>query len=60
MTWRARRLHAFVDEAAARHGATYVHLFHERADDPFVHGASSTPATGCTRATPAIGCGSPS
>lgn len=36
MTWRARRLHAFVDEAAIRHAATYVNLFHERADDPFV------------------------
>lgn len=36
MTWRARRLHASVREVAARHGAVYVNLFKERADDPFV------------------------
>lgn len=35
MTWRARQMHAYVREAAARHGATYVNLFQERADDPF-------------------------
>jgi lysophospholipase L1-like esterase len=35
MTWRSRRLHAFVNEAASRHGAVVVNLFRERADDPF-------------------------
>jgi lysophospholipase L1-like esterase len=35
MTSRSRRLHQAVREAAARHGATYVDLFKERADDPF-------------------------
>jgi lysophospholipase L1-like esterase len=36
MTWRSRRLHAFVSEAASRHGAVLVTLFRESADDPFV------------------------
>jgi lysophospholipase L1-like esterase len=36
MTWRSRHLHGYVRDAAARHGAVYVNLFHERADDPFV------------------------
>jgi lysophospholipase L1-like esterase len=36
MTQRARELHRFVAAAAARTGAVYVNLFHERADDPFV------------------------
>lgn len=36
MTQRSRALHGFVHDAAARTGATYVNLFHERADDPFV------------------------
>lgn len=36
MTWRSRRLHAFVRQAAARHGAVVVDLFRESADDPFV------------------------
>ena len=36
MTRRARELHGFVRSAAAQHGAAYVNLFHERADDPFV------------------------
>jgi lysophospholipase L1-like esterase len=36
MTWRSRHLHGFVRDAAARHDALYVNLFHERADDPFV------------------------
>jgi lysophospholipase L1-like esterase len=36
MTWRARQLHAFASEAAARRGATLVNLFRESADDPFV------------------------
>lgn len=36
MTRRARDLHGFVRSAAAQHGAVYVNLFHERADDPFV------------------------
>lgn len=36
MTWRSRRLHAFVDAAASRQGAVVVDLFRERADDPFV------------------------
>ncbi len=35
MTSRSRRLHVAVREAAARHGATYIDLFKERADDPF-------------------------
>lgn len=35
MTARARELHAVVRAAADRHGATYVNLFKERADDPF-------------------------
>jgi hypothetical protein len=35
MTWRARRLHGFVREAAARHGAACVNLCHQRSDDPF-------------------------
>ena len=36
MTRRSRVLHGFVQDAAARTGAVYVKLFHERADDPFV------------------------
>lgn len=36
MTWRSRRLHAFVSGAASRHGAVVVDLFRESADDPFV------------------------
>lgn len=36
MTHRARDLHRFVRTAAAQHGAVYVKLFHEKADDPFV------------------------
>ena len=36
MTWRSRRLHAFVREAAFNHAALYVNLFHERDEDPFV------------------------
>lgn len=36
MTWRSRQLHRFVREAAERHAAVYVNLFHEHADDPFV------------------------
>ncbi|MBK1712191.1 GDSL-type esterase/lipase family protein [Rubrivivax gelatinosus] len=36
MSWRARRLQALADEAAARHGAVRVNLFREAADDPFV------------------------
>ncbi len=36
MTSRSRELHGFVRTAAAQHGAVYVNLFHERADDPFV------------------------
>lgn len=36
MTWRSRRLHVFASEAAARHGAVFVNLFRESADDPFV------------------------
>jgi lysophospholipase L1-like esterase len=35
MTSRARSMHGFVREAAARHGAVYVNLFKEKADDPF-------------------------
>ena len=36
MTRRSRAMHGFVQDAAARTGATYVNLFHERDDDPFV------------------------
>ena len=36
MTRRARELHGLVAQAAARHGAVYIRLFKERADDPFV------------------------
>lgn len=36
MAWRSRQLHAFVNEAASRHGAVVVHLYRERTDDPFV------------------------
>ncbi len=36
MTQRARRLHGFVRESAARHGAVVVNLFKEKTDDPFV------------------------
>lgn len=36
MTQRSRAMHGFVRQAAARTGALYVNLFHERADDPFV------------------------
>jgi lysophospholipase L1-like esterase len=32
---RTRRMHAIVRDAAARHGATYVSLYRDRADDPF-------------------------
>ncbi len=35
MTARARSLHGFVREAAARHQAVYVNLFKERENDPF-------------------------
>ncbi|MDO9286719.1 MAG: GDSL-type esterase/lipase family protein [Aquabacterium sp.] len=37
MTRRSRHLHALVRAAAARHGALYVNLFRERAEDPFAH-----------------------
>lgn len=36
MTRRSRALHTWVREAAALHGAVYVNLFKERAEDPFV------------------------
>jgi lysophospholipase L1-like esterase len=36
MTDRARRMHGFVRESTARHGALYVSLFKDKADDPFV------------------------
>ncbi|MEO8485942.1 MAG: SGNH/GDSL hydrolase family protein [Betaproteobacteria bacterium] len=35
MSARSRTLHAIVREAAQRHGAHYVTLYRERADDPF-------------------------
>lgn len=35
MTSRARSMHGFVRESAARHQAVYVNLFKDRADDPF-------------------------
>lgn len=36
MTWRLRRLPAFVREEASRHSAVFVNLFRESADDTFV------------------------
>ena len=36
MTHRARTMHRLIARAAQRYGATYVKLFHEREDDPFV------------------------
>ncbi len=36
MTQRSRDMHGAVQDAAARTGAIYVNLFHERSDDPFV------------------------
>lgn len=36
MTQRSRALHRLVQQTAARTGAVYVNLFHERDDDPFV------------------------
>ena len=38
MTRRSRALHAVVLDAAASCGSTYINLFQERADDPFVQG----------------------
>jgi lysophospholipase L1-like esterase len=35
MTQRSRKLHGFVQQAAADNGALYVNLFQEKADDPF-------------------------
>ena len=35
MSSRARSMHGFVREAAARHEAVYVNLFKDKADDPF-------------------------
>ena len=40
MTSRSRDLHALMHEAAANHGAVYVNLFKERAEDPFVQDPS--------------------
>jgi lysophospholipase L1-like esterase len=40
MTARAQTLHTLVREAAARHGADYVRLYEDRADDPFVQDPS--------------------
>lgn len=45
-TRAAWRLHAFVNEAASRHGAVVVNLFRERADDPFVMQASLNASDG--------------
>ena len=36
MTQRSRELHRYVQDSAARTGATYVNLFQESRDDPFV------------------------
>lgn len=36
MAWRSRQLHNFASQAARRHGAVFVNLFREPADDPFV------------------------
>ena len=46
MTQRARTLHRLVAAAAARTGAVYVNLFHERDDDPFVRNPSLHAADG--------------
>jgi lysophospholipase L1-like esterase len=46
MTRRSRALHRFVAAAAMRHGATYVNLFHERDDDPFVREPSLNASDG--------------
>jgi lysophospholipase L1-like esterase len=35
MTSRSKKLHRIVREAASSHGALYVNLFREKADDPF-------------------------
>lgn len=35
MTARSKKLHGVIREAAASHGALYVNLFKEKADDPF-------------------------
>lgn len=35
MTARSKKLHSMVRQAAASHGALYVNLFKEKADDPF-------------------------
>lgn len=40
MTRRAREMHTAVREVAQRRGASYVNLFHERGDDPFVRDPS--------------------
>jgi lysophospholipase L1-like esterase len=36
MTWRSRRLHTFVEDAASRHGVVFVDLFREAIDDAFL------------------------
>jgi lysophospholipase L1-like esterase len=46
MTWRSRRLHAFVSEAASRHGAVVVNLLREAAEDPFVQRPALNAADG--------------
>ncbi len=46
MTWRARRLHGFVQQAAARHGALVVNLFRARSADPFVQQPALNAADG--------------
>ena len=46
MTWRSRQLHAFAGEAASRHGAVFVNLFREAADDPFVQRPALNAADG--------------
>ena len=50
MTWRSRRLHAaVVDAAASRHGAVVVDLFREHTDDPFVERPARNASDGLHR-----------
>lgn len=46
MTARARSMHGFVREAAARHQAVYVNLFKERENDPFAQQPALNAADG--------------
>jgi lysophospholipase L1-like esterase len=46
MTQRSRELHRYVQESAAKTGATYVNLFKERGNDPFVEHPSLNASDG--------------